>query len=125
MRINFKIKDIKVSSAILIVPLIPFVVAGMLATFLILQQNRTVSELDALDRMIQPVALVSNAVHEQQKERGATAVYLGSDGGEVFSAELAAQRRETDARHDAFRTYLESVGGLQTLIRGLRHGSRP
>ena len=113
MRIRFKIKDIKVSSAILIVPLIPFVVAGLLATFLIVQQNRTVIELDALDRMIQPIALVSNAVHEQQKERGATAVFLGSDG-EAFSDELTAQRRETDARHAAFRAYLADVG-LQTL----------
>ncbi|WP_421702633.1 methyl-accepting chemotaxis protein [Aliiroseovarius sp.] len=109
MNFRFSVKDIKVSRAILLVPLIPFVVAAILATLQILEQNRTVAGLDALDRMVQPAILVSNAVHEQQKERGATAVFLGSDG-EKFSSELAAQRRESDARHALFRAYLDEVG---------------
>lgn len=108
MRFKFSVNDIRVSWAILLVPLIPFVVATVLAVALITQQTRTVRGLDVLDHMVQPAILLSDAVHEQQKERGATAVFLGSDG-ERFASELAAQRRESDQRHVIFRAYL---GGL-------------
>ena len=105
---SLRFSNLKISWAILIVPLVPFVVALVLAATLIAGQTRTVRQMDTLEAMIQPVVLASNAVHEQQKERGATAVFLGS-GGERFVTELAAQRRETDLRQAALRSFLAGV----------------
>jgi signal transduction histidine kinase len=65
--------------------------------------------------------LVSAFVHESQKERGRSAVVLGS-GGRTFRGELAAQRKETDqyltdlrramAGFDAVRFGPEFAGSL-------------
>jgi len=51
---------------------------------------------------------VSSFVHETQKERGATAIFLGS-GGATFGEELAAQRKNTDGLSGEMRRLLEAV----------------
>ncbi|MCB1775576.1 MAG: nitrate- and nitrite sensing domain-containing protein, partial [Gammaproteobacteria bacterium] len=50
---------------------------------------------------------VSALVHELQKERGASAGFLGSKGAK-FGPELAAQRKQTDARLAELRSFLNS-----------------
>ena len=50
--------------------------------------------------------LASNLVHELQKERGATAGFLGSRG-EKFRPELTAQRTETEKAEANFINYLK------------------
>lgn len=58
-----------------------------------------------LQQLINPIDLLSNLVHEQQKERGATAVFIGSDGKD-FRKELEAQRLVTDAKTAVLITHL-------------------
>ena len=60
------------------------------------------------DRLIELASLgrhVSSLVHELQKERGATAGFLGSKG-KKFGPELARQRVETDAKATELQTFL-------------------
>ncbi|MGL1920377.1 MAG: nitrate- and nitrite sensing domain-containing protein [Hyphomicrobiales bacterium] len=51
--------------------------------------------MSELRQLTQLSVKLSNLVHEQQKERGATAIFVGSKGRK-FKAELATQRANTD-----------------------------
>lgn len=59
--------------------------------------NNQISENQRLQRYITVAVGISEFVHESQKERGLTAVFVGSKG-EKFRSELLAQRRATDAK---------------------------
>jgi len=52
---------------------------------------------------------ISNLVHETQKERGATAGYVGSKG-KNFTKRLPAQRLNTDAKLKIMQDTLKSIG---------------
>jgi methyl-accepting chemotaxis protein len=54
---------------------------------------------------------IARLVHETQRERGETAVLLGSDG-QRFAAELAAQRAQTDCWIADLESYATAAGGL-------------
>ena len=53
------------------------------------------AEMDKLDSLARTVATISLLVHEYQRERGASALFLGSKGKE-FGNELADQRKRTE-----------------------------
>jgi len=59
--------------------------------------NNQISESQRLQRYITVAVGISEFVHESQKERGLTAVFIGSDG-EKFKNELLAQRKATDTK---------------------------
>jgi methyl-accepting chemotaxis protein len=54
---------------------------------------------------------VSNLVHETQKERGATAGYVGSKG-KSFSKRLAIQRKNSDKKLQIMRSRIKEIGTL-------------
>ena len=62
-------------------------------------------EMESLLAVSDLAVKTSALVHESQKERGATALFLGSRGAR-FQAELSAQRAETDKRVAALKEYL-------------------
>ncbi len=62
-------------------------------------------DLNQLNELTTMVTTVSPLVHELQKERGATAVFLGS-GGKTYGPELAAQRSKTDKMLTSFKAML-------------------
>ncbi len=64
-------------------------------------------EVSDLERLVQLASHVSAHVHESQKERGATGVFMGS-GGKKFQTELAEQRRTTDTKRAALKKFLET-----------------
>lgn len=77
---------------------------GMLALAVILG-GRDWGQMHRLDLMEQSVALsvsVGNLVHEMQKERGASAGFIGSQGSK-FGTILQSQRRETDRAYDRLK----------------------
>ena len=53
------------------------------------------AELEKLNSLAQSVGTVSRLVHEFQRERGASALFLGSKG-QQFKSELADQRKRTE-----------------------------
>jgi methyl-accepting chemotaxis protein len=69
------------------------------------QQFGEMSSLQAVSRLAVAVAAL---VHETQKERGASSGFLGSKGAKL-GPELAAQRRDTDARAAELNAILEGM----------------
>ncbi len=87
--------------------LIPLVAMTVFAGKGVLQNWRASSEMQSVERLTQFSASVSALVHETQKERGATAGFLGNPTGE-FESRLLKQRQQTDQRLDEWRTFMAS-----------------
>ncbi|MCG8544165.1 MAG: nitrate- and nitrite sensing domain-containing protein, partial [Alphaproteobacteria bacterium] len=104
------LKNIKISRAIMLVSFIPILVAIVIAAQLILGEMRHSSQLGKLATLTELSVKMSNLVHEQQKERGATAVFVGSKGAK-FGPELARQRSQTNDKRAEFE---EFVAGFDT-----------
>jgi len=102
-----RLKGIKISIALIIVAAFPLIVALFFAGTLILERKHTTDEMTRLKQIIDPLTLFSELVHEQQKERGMTAVYLASEGSR-FAEKLAAQRLLTDEMHRKVSNSLEN-----------------
>ncbi|MBI2240023.1 MAG: bacteriohemerythrin [Magnetospirillum gryphiswaldense] len=62
----------------------------------------------AIVRLAEFSTVSSALIHEMQKERGSSALFLGSKGTQ-FGKELAAQRQETDGRLVAFRQAASAI----------------
>ncbi|MEL6203790.1 MAG: nitrate- and nitrite sensing domain-containing protein [Pseudomonadota bacterium] len=87
---------------------LPLVIATFLAISLLLVDIRYLSESQYLKGKISLIEGLGGLVHEQQKERGATSVYMGSQG-QSFSDELQAQRALTDAAAKALVGILDEM----------------
>ncbi len=68
-------------------------------------ESATVNEMNDNLELADFSVKISDLVHELQKERGATAGFIGSKG-EKFVTELPAQRKSTDEKLKAFNDYL-------------------
>ena len=62
-----------------------------------------------MERSVGLSARIGAFVHEAQRERGASSLFLGSKGAQ-FGPELAAQRQATDAAQAALGTGLDAAG---------------
>lgn len=105
MKIAEYVNNIKVTKAVLLVSILPLLLSVILATWLVAQNSISVRAIDRVRQLINPISMLSGMVHEQQKERGATAVFLASKG-ETFGRELGKQRLETDVRVSDVVEYL-------------------
>ncbi len=65
-------------------------------------------QMDDLATLTELASHISAYVHEAQKERGTTAVFMGS-GGTKFVSELSQQRKETDARRTALKELIAKL----------------
>ncbi len=85
-----------------------FPIAGLLYFSIggILDKNRLSDEMSTLQSLSTLAVKISALVHETQKERGATAGFLGSKGAK-FSSELKAQRKETDKKSADLQEFLK------------------
>jgi len=70
-------------------------------------QNLHIKDADT-KKSVQLAVAISNLVHETQKERGATAGYVGSKG-KNFVKRLPAQRLVTDVKLKEFRTAFATI----------------
>jgi methyl-accepting chemotaxis protein len=97
-----------ISLRLAIAVLIPIVMVTGLAGYNLVEKWETQSEMARLDRLATGVANISRFVHELQRERGASAVFVGSKGAQM-RAELPEQRKRTDAHEQAAKA---SMAGL-------------
>jgi len=67
-------------------------------------------ELNQVEKLNNLSAVLSRLIHETQKERGASAGYLGSKGSK-FRNILSEQKSSTDFRIAEYKNYLKSVDG--------------
>jgi hypothetical protein len=66
-------------------------------------------EMRELASRVDDVANLSRLVHELQRERGTSAIVLGSKGGQML-AELGDQRKRTDAERAKAAISLDHLG---------------
>ncbi len=100
------IKNMRISKAILVAVLIPSLIALFFAAKNVHSDYKTYTEFKKLAQLTNLAVHMSTLVHEQQKERGATAVFLGSKGTK-FVTELAKQRKETNKKKEVLDTFLK------------------
>ncbi len=88
---------------------VPLLVAALTAIFMLASQFQNYWSVKRTANMKDIIASMSALIHEQQKERGATSVFLSS-GGQLFKSELAAQRELTDRAAASLAHVLERDG---------------
>lgn len=98
---------LKLNQKLLVLVLVPlllvvyFAVSQTLTAWTLRGGAQRLSDLAALG------VRVSGLVHELQKERGASAGFLGSRGAK-FGSELAAQRQDTDVKQQVLHDFVSS-----------------
>ncbi len=90
---------------ILVMVLIPVVGLIYASVTNVLAKRSQLEGIESVALLAELAVRTSSLVHETQKERGATAGFLGSKGTR-FIEELPAQRRSTDERLAIYRAYL-------------------
>ncbi len=101
---NAFLRRLKVSHSLLVSALLPLAAALVLSGLLISERTRTVQGMSAIRTLVEPLTLLNDLVHELQKERGMTAVFLTAEDAS-FLTDLQRQRQATDrkqARVDEF-----------------------
>lgn len=102
MRFLYKLK---LRRMIMILVLVPVIAMSYFASQQVIEEVKKNNAMIELAGFINLSVNLSNLVHEQQKERGATAVFLGSKGKE-FADGMAAQRLETNKMRTKLDEYL-------------------
>ena len=98
-------KDIKISWMIVSLAVVPLIIAIYFAGKIVQQSDHKARELNSLKDLMRLNVLMSDVVHEQQKERGMTAGFLSSSGAK-FKTALPEQRKKTDFRRDKLKQFL-------------------
>ena len=104
-RLHFRAK----LAALLALPLLGFAFYSLRDT---VQQASRARSMARLDQLAVLATRISPLVHELQKERGTTALFLGSQGTK-FAVEVVEQRKATDLRRqdlEAFLGAFDAVG---------------
>lgn len=124
---NF-LKNIKIKGKLSLMLALPLIALLYFSQAEIQNRWSVSTEMTNLQALSQLAVSSSNLVHELQKERGATAGFLGSKG-QKFSAELKRQRQATDQKANALDKTLEefdvsllpqrSQGALGTVMASL------
>ncbi|WP_299391302.1 methyl-accepting chemotaxis protein [Pelagibius sp.] len=89
----------------LAVPLLGLLV---LAAIAVGGQWRIAGEMDRLDALANLAPEISAMVHELQKERGASAGFIGKKGQGAFAERLTTQRQATDAQYEQFAAAIDA-----------------
>jgi len=87
------------------VSIIPLLLAGILSCYLIFKEYQTLESYNELEHLSVLSVKISALVHEQQKERGRTAGFIGSNGNQ-FKNELSDQRKLTDLAEADLRNFI-------------------
>ncbi len=102
------LKNLSIRNKLFILALLPILGLLFYSVNNIIEKSNLSSELNDLTSITEFSVISSTLVHETQKERGATAGFLGSKGTK-FSSELKNQRKDTDNKKNIFNKFLEDV----------------
>ncbi|MEI6559941.1 MAG: nitrate- and nitrite sensing domain-containing protein [Rhodospirillaceae bacterium] len=94
-----------IRTRVLLAALLPVLGLLWFAGDVVVEKQRTVSALAAVDTLATVVNDISALVHELQKERGMSGVFVASRG-QKFASELAGQRQSTEPALRALATAL-------------------
>lgn len=91
------ILNFRITARVLCALLVPSLGLLFASSIIVTEKATTVGEMQKLSTLVDLATHVSGLVHEMQKERGVSAVFLGSKGEEL-KRELPEQRLLTDAQ---------------------------
>ena len=100
------LKNISIKNKLLINVILPTVTMIIMASFAIHTSINKSSEYAQYDTLVKLDTKISTLVHETQKERGATAGFLGSKG-KKFAQRLPKQHAITDRKIQALKHFIE------------------
>ncbi|MCP3924186.1 MAG: methyl-accepting chemotaxis protein [Desulfobacterales bacterium] len=96
-----------IQSKILLIAGIPLIMAVVFMGMSIYDKYSIHNDMDHIQKLSKLGISISEMVHEIQKERGATSIFMGS-GGKKYREELLAQRKQTDVKITGFKSYIIS-----------------
>ena len=99
-------KNIKIVHKLIVMVIIPILALLYFALTGIAEKWRFTGEMERLRDLSVLAVKISGFVHESQKERGATGVFMGSKGTK-FSEELRTQRSNTDKKIEALEDFIK------------------
>ena len=103
---------ISISKKMMLGGLIPTLTIGIFIYMLVSEKIRAKSESDSVCELTQYIVTASGLLHELQKERGTSAVFVGSKGAKM-KPELDEQRKNTDRALSGFQQYMTSFNAGQ------------
>jgi len=105
---NAFMKNTKIGTRVMISLALPIIGFLLFSGDLILEKRQVVNDVGKIQRLADLAPVVSAVVHELQKERGTSAVFIGSKG-QKFAQQLPVQRKDTDARYESLKAALKTV----------------
>lgn len=117
--------NLSIKTKLLLMIIFPLTLAGIFISAAVIEKNQTVNNMARAESLLILSVASSNLVHELQKERGASAVYIGSNGNK-FANKLDQQRQLTDTKHALFEKALlqidqDSIGnGLNLILTNIK-----
>lgn len=108
MRFFQGILNMKVKYKLALMVILPLMGLLYFSGMQLLEKYRQMDEMERIQQLSRLAVKSSALVHELQKERGATAGFLGSRGSK-FGQELKVQRENSNIRLQEFRVYLGSL----------------
>jgi methyl-accepting chemotaxis protein len=100
-----RVSDIRITARLVIAIAVPLVFFAILGCYDLFKTWKVRAEMIELSEITQGAIKISLLVHQLQRERGASAIYIASKGGQQ-RAELHAQRKITDEQRQAALTFL-------------------
>ena len=94
-RLSQVIQKLTIMQAMFLVAALPIVLVLAMSAWIALPTLKDARAYAHISKRVDLLAAMTSLVHEQQKERGMTAVFLASEGA-LFAEELVAQRQATD-----------------------------
>lgn len=107
------VSNLKIRTRVVAIGLLPTLALAYFASVTLLERYEVASAARNVAEISATSPVISGLVHELQRERGASAGFLGSNGGGNFQQMLNEQRAATDAALNRYRTItlLERLGG--------------
>lgn len=99
--------NMKIGARIVIALTLPILGLLFFSAYSIYAKQQVSSEMDSLQQLAEVAPEISGVVHELQKERGTSAVYIGSKAAK-FAKELPVQHADTNGAMDALNAALKS-----------------
>lgn len=103
-----RFRNIRIAYAIVLIALLPSVVAIFFAAQVVMEEDERAEKAQVVSDITELALRLNDLVHELQKERGASAGFLGSQGMR-FGEELQQQRHKTQLQQQALQAYLQAV----------------
>jgi len=107
-----KINNLKFNKKLILLQILPMIGMFLFAAYGIFGKMSDYSDMQKVKELSHFTTKLSSFVHEMQKERGATAVYVGSQG-KKYGREVDAQRINTNEKREVFHTFLKEFNATE------------